>query len=359
MSLLVLSAALFAAVTPTRAEVYISTQRVADRLAFESRIEAGEAERPASHESTSEQAERKAETADVPETQPLTPPPSNFDNALRPLRIFHVGHGRLGYDRGHLPGAVYLDVHDFYVDRDGLKNQLPDPDDLVELLSAHGVGPGMDLLLYGDAAGIFPARVYVALSMIGLDEHAYILDGQLKRWAKERRKIDTDTTGIDAPRRVVVPAHPRRAPDMSRLSHSRVVRSLDANQAAEAKLLTPFHLDNRPFAKVVIDARSPRQFAGNASIKGIDARGHLPDATNLAWTDLIADAQDPVLAEDAAERIAQLLPVPNARVLAHDETGNQASVLFAVLRHFGVDAYFDERGIVGYVRDGGTLVKPE
>ncbi|MEM8494016.1 MAG: rhodanese-like domain-containing protein [Planctomycetota bacterium] len=263
-----------------------------------------------------------------PQRDPATDVEGDWHAAVRPLVIVHVGHGRKGYDRGHISGAIYVEGRETYASRDGVDTVLPTPNAFADWLGNHGIGPDMDVLLYGDAAGVFPARVYAGLNMLGLDTHARLLDGHLREWVAEGRTVSTEATPAREP--IVVP-----------------VSGLAARKTTHADAL-------------VLDARAPKSFAGDARVPETEQRGHIAGSINLPWRRLIPDITRPVMIADAERMIADAIDghAEGTMLMTTDDRGNGSAVLFAIVKHFGWDAVWDERGLPGYALDGGALVTP-
>ncbi|MEM1446235.1 MAG: rhodanese-like domain-containing protein [Planctomycetota bacterium] len=279
---------------PAMGEVFVTTEQLAQRIAAE--------------------AQRTQDTGD-----------GDWHDAVRPLVIVHVGHGRRGYDRGHIPGAIYVEGRETYAERDGIKTVLPTPEDFAVRLGQHGLGPGTDLLLYGDAAGVFPARMYAGLSMLGLDENARLLDGHLREWLAQERAVSTESSARE-PITFDVRARPAWFPNGAQ----------------------------------IVDSRSTDAFAGDKAIPGTDARGHLPNSVNLPWRTLIPDIKRPTLVLDASERLREALGPSRLRsFVVLDDRGNGSAVLFAILRHSMYSVDWDDRGLGGRAMDGEAFVKSD
>jgi thiosulfate/3-mercaptopyruvate sulfurtransferase len=108
------------------------------------------------------------------------------------LRILHVGLDRAIYDRIHLPGAVFVDLH---VDlaKPGLRPEtgavqrqylVPSREEASESLSAWGVGPGSRLVFYDDVGQNRQAiRGYWLMRLYGFPpDRVHLLDGGLPFW---------------------------------------------------------------------------------------------------------------------------------------------------------------------------------
>lgn len=105
---------------------------------------------------------------------------------------------RLGYINGHIPGAVFV----------GMIDQLSDPGQPVsdmlipqarfeQLMGSLGIGNDTIVVCYDNLG--FPlasARMWWALSYYGHD-NTYVLDGGLRQWQRENRKVSTEIPAIE------------------------------------------------------------------------------------------------------------------------------------------------------------------
>lgn len=161
--------------------------------------------------------------------------------------------GLEAYERGHLPGAVYVELGDVLSDP-GLppsvgRHPLPSPERLAAGLGELGIGDADTVVAYDDDGGVIAARLVWLLRIIG--HEAALLDGGLKTWNGPLEK------GAGAHRRPArftpVPWPPERFAE------------IDEVAAADA---------------VLIDARDPGRFSGGAD--SVDPRsGHIPGARNV------------------------------------------------------------------------------
>ena len=159
--------------------------------------------------------------------------------------------GREAYARGHLPGAVFVDLdHDLAAPpsaADG-RHPLPDPAAFAERMAALGVGDGDTVIAYDDAGGVMAARLVWMLRALG--EDAALLDGGIGAYDGE---LET-----------AVPQRPRA---------SFTVRPWPADRLAGLA-------DATSGSFVVLDARQPERFRGET--EPIDPRaGHIPGARNV------------------------------------------------------------------------------
>ena len=102
--------------------------------------------------------------------------------------------GRANYDKGHIPGAAFLDLQAELSDpASKLRFTLPPLEKLAKALAAKGVGHGMFVVLYSHASPVWSSRVWWMLRAVGFDDAA-ILDGGLDKWKVENRPLSTEAT---------------------------------------------------------------------------------------------------------------------------------------------------------------------
>ena len=94
-------------------------------------------------------------------------------------------HGRLAFETGHLPGAIFLDLDTELADRAGLgapgRHPLPDPAAFARLLGDVGIGDDTYVVAYDDAGGTVAARLWWMLDDLGHPDAA-VLDGGIPAW---------------------------------------------------------------------------------------------------------------------------------------------------------------------------------
>ena len=165
--------------------------------------------------------------------------------------------GRDAFDRGHLPGAVFLDLdHDLAApaSRADGRHPLPDPVEFAAALGRVGIGADTPVVAYDDASGSVAARLWWMLHVLG--QPVAVLDGGLGTWAGP---LETEER---LPPPVSVP-----------------VRPWPADRFVDADALDRLRRD--PGA-VVIDARAVNRYAEGDP--AIDPRpGHIPGARSAPW----------------------------------------------------------------------------
>ena len=121
---------------------------------------------------------------------------------LRPRTDGQPGYisesGRANYDKGHLPGAAFLDLAGELSDTASkLRYTLPSLDQLTKAFAAKGIGHGTFVVLYSHATPTWATRIWWMLRAVGFDDAA-ILDGGLDKWKAENRPFETELTTYPA-----------------------------------------------------------------------------------------------------------------------------------------------------------------
>jgi thiosulfate/3-mercaptopyruvate sulfurtransferase len=156
--------------------------------------------------------------------------------------------GRLEFGKGHLPGAVFVDLDNVLAAPPSVeagRHPLPDPEVFAEGMRAAGISDGSVVVAYDDDAGANASRLVWLLRATGHD--AAVLDGGLTAW---RGELSTDTTKPGRGTFTAVPWPPELVVEIDHL------------------------------AGVLVDARNAERFRGE--VEPVDARpGHIPGAVSI------------------------------------------------------------------------------
>ena len=102
------------------------------------------------------------------------------------------GAGRVGYETGHIPGAIFLDLDlDLAAAEGPGRHPLPDPADFRDRLEVAGIGDGDDVVVYDDLGGWIAARLWWMLDDLG-HARVRVLDGGLPAWLVAGYPMSTD-----------------------------------------------------------------------------------------------------------------------------------------------------------------------
>jgi thiosulfate/3-mercaptopyruvate sulfurtransferase len=103
-------------------------------------------------------------------------------------------HGRLAFETGHLPGAIFLDLETELSDPDGFgapgRHPLPDPAAFARLLGDAGIADDSYVVAYDDAGGTVAGRLWWMLDDLG-HEACAVLDGGIEAWRDAGHAVTT------------------------------------------------------------------------------------------------------------------------------------------------------------------------
>src|SRR3954454_15288274 len=199
------------------------------------------------------------------------------------VRVVHVGHGRRVYNRGHVPGSVYSDLHTELA----LSGRLPETAEAerralvpsreqTEALLRRWRGGEGDRVVFLDDAGQnrHAARGYWVLRLYGFPaERLHLLDGGIEAWRRAGRDTTDDVPEPDLADALRQPARLGEPDGAVIATYDDVAgwsRGAARSAAAPARLL---------------DVRTAGEWTG------ADARarraGHIPGARLRAFEDLL------------------------------------------------------------------------
>ncbi|GAA2800282.1 sulfurtransferase [Saccharopolyspora taberi] len=218
--------------------------------------------------------------------------------------------GKQDYERGHLPGAVFVDLDTELASPPGAggRHPLPDPAALERTLRRCGVSRDRAVVVYDADNGSVAARAWWLLRWAGHPD-VRVLDGGYAAWVAEGRPVTTDP---------VVPAEG----DFEVRPGSMPVVDADAaaSLAREGALL---------------DARAPERYRGDT--EPLDARaGHIPGAVNAPFAEHVDSSGKWRPAQELAERFAQLGVETSSPVGAYCGSGVTACSVLLALEHAGL-----------------------
>ncbi len=169
--------------------------------------------------------------------------------------------GKEAYLQGHIPGAVYIDLHDD-LSRPPATNKgrhpLPTFEAMNTLFSEIGVQSGVQVIIYDDIFGAFAARLWWMLKHMQHEDVA-VLNGGWQAWLDADGPVSSDN-------------EIRTQSSFSQIPIAQDV--IDIEHVEEASLL--------------IDSREPARYSGET--EPIDkAAGHIPNALNRFWKNNIVE----------------------------------------------------------------------
>lgn len=169
--------------------------------------------------------------------------------------------GKDAYLQGHIPGAIYVDLHDDLSKSPSTnkgRHPLPTPAAIEALFCELGIRSNMQVVVYDDSGGSFAARLWWMLRYMQ-HKNVAVLDGGWQSWLNAERPI-------------------------SQQAEPRVVAEFN-NKALEKSVILIEDVEN---FEQIIDSRDPARYRGE--IEPIDkAAGHIPGAINRFWKDNLSE----------------------------------------------------------------------
>lgn len=217
--------------------------------------------------------------------------------------LHDLNAGRMAYEQGHIPGAVFLDLDSELagpVEPASGRHPLPDSATVVRRLGELGIRKSDKVVVYDGSHGGFAARAWWTLRWLG-HEAVYLLDGGLAHWAHLGSPID----GRVVERTPVT--YEARADESMIITTEEL--AADVPGIASLKLL---------------DARDRARYRGEQ--EPIDpVAGHVPGAINAPFTDFVS--------EDGTWR-----PLAERTALLEDALGTDRETAWCVMCGSGVTA---------------------
>ncbi len=161
--------------------------------------------------------------------------------------------GRVNYERGHIPGAVFCDVDGAINGRGPGRHPLPGRRQFQDAMRAIGVNRRDLVVAYDDTGGSIAARLWFLLRYFG-HPGVKVLDGGLQTWGGP-----LEPGVVTRPAGDFVAAEPRRD-----------------------WVMTFDDVANLPPGRVLVDARAHERYTGQIEPTGVRA-GHIPGARSAAW----------------------------------------------------------------------------
>ena len=179
--------------------------------------------------------------------------------------LTNTEYGRQAYARGHIPGALFLQLDDDLSGaKDGRRGRHPLPEvaDFARRMSACGVDETTQVVAYDNEAGIFASRLWWMLRWLGHDKVA-LLDGGLAGWRRSKRALEEQVPVVEARNFTARPQ------DMA-VDVGQVLAGYQTGQM------------------LIVDARDPERFRGENEILD-PVGGHIPGAVNRFYFDNLDD----------------------------------------------------------------------
>jgi thiosulfate/3-mercaptopyruvate sulfurtransferase len=247
--------------------------------------------------------------------------------ALADVRWYLRGPpGEAAYKRGHIPGAVFVDLDQVLAGPPGPtegRHPLPEPERFAAAMGELGIGDGDNVIAYDDDGGVIAARLLWMLRTLG--SQAALLDGGLAGWTGPLE------SGRVARSRASFSARPWPA---DRIASIEDVAALVPRLAGAGAGGVPGGLDSGTEA-ILIDARDRARFEGGPD--PVDPRsGHIPGARNLPARELAIETGRIARETDLRSRLERVGIRPSTEVVAYCGSGVTACYDLLMLERAGL-----------------------
>jgi len=232
------------------------------------------------------------------------------------LVLLHVGMAMRGMPEEYIPGARFIEYHDFAADANDLVVELTPVDQMVGALRAVGVSNNSRVIIYSSGSAHLPARIYMSLDYLGLGDRSSVLDGGIETWKAEGRALITEAS-----------TPPTTGAFTATIQDDVLVTADWISERLDDESVT------------LIDARPQNEYTGERTPQGLRP-GHIPGAYNLYWNDLMVSDDEPVLRalDEVKARWAEAGADPEGVVVNYCYIGMRASYTYLISKHLGFDA---------------------
>lgn len=104
---------------------------------------------------------------------------------------YDVVSGRADFEKGHIPGAQFVDIDGEISDTSKSTHfMLPSPEQFASVMGRLGVGDDTTVVCYATAFHWWATRLWWMLRVFG-HERVVVLDGGFQKWAAEARPVET------------------------------------------------------------------------------------------------------------------------------------------------------------------------
>jgi thiosulfate/3-mercaptopyruvate sulfurtransferase len=238
----------------------------------------------------------------------LEPPPPGSDDPYTAVP------GRSSFEAAHIPGADFLDLQGEFSDNaTRLRFMMPPVPQLEAAFGRHGIGDGVQVVLYSIGTMMWATRFWWMLKALGFDGAA-VLDGGFDKWLAEGRPVE--------------PGPAKGHPPALFAAKPRAGRFVDKEEVLAAS-------GNPNF--VIVNALGP-QFHQGLEPSRYGRPGRIPGSVNVPAASLV-DPQLKTFAplDDAAAKFSAAGVGQDRHVIVYCGGGISATVDLFLLHQLGFD----------------------
>ncbi|MFN0163875.1 MAG: sulfurtransferase [Burkholderiales bacterium] len=222
--------------------------------------------------------------------------------------------GRADYERGHIPGARYIELQQDLSDKSSRwRFTLPGAAQFAAAMEALGVSDDSRVVLYSTGSYIWATRVWWMLRVFGFTRAA-VLDGGFATWVKEGRPVATGPA----------PVAERRGSFTARFHPEMVVDSAQVLAATKDPTNT------------LVNALSRESFEGRGT-SPYGRPGRIPSSVSVPAATMLAADQTMLPAGELAKALGERATAGAGRVITYCGGGIAATGNTFALALLGLD----------------------
>lgn len=209
----------------------------------------------------------------------------------------------------HITGSVNV-PHTSLCNDKPVKTVIKPAAEMAKLLGANGVSTDKTIVVYDEGSGKYAGRMYWMLKYLGA-LNVKMLDGNMKAWKAKRKPITS------APKKAAAATFTAKT-DAAQLAKMDDVKKAVGNSSY-----------------VIVDARTPEEYAGTADSKTLKRKGHVPDAVNVNH-ETVMDAKGILKANDALKAMFEAKGITSDKTaIIYCETSVRAGYVYLALKGLG------------------------
>lgn len=222
------------------------------------------------------------------------------------------------YSLGHIPNAINLPYEQLVRIKGEVDGFVIAPMTFKQVMEQAGINNGHRVILYSDWSFLESMRAYWIFDFFG-HEDIKVLDGGLQAWDNKGNQLVQEASSLKASQYIV-----QIRPEII----STKFKTFMATKADH---------------QIIIDARELEQYQGKTSLT--DRKGHIPEAVNLPWFDLISgrDATHKYEHIEATNELVDIEQLKNQfaaipkdkKIILYCNGGQESSVLYFALKEMG------------------------
>jgi thiosulfate/3-mercaptopyruvate sulfurtransferase len=218
-----------------------------------------------------------------------------------PKTTYRVVPGLADFEKGHIPGAQFIDLHGDLSDQTHrFRFMLPSAEAFAARMSRFGVGAETRVVLYSTANPWWATRVWWLLRVFGFD-NAAVLNGGWQKWSREGRPVETGPARPRPPGNFVVREQRRLM-----VGKEEVLRAIGDSDVC------------------TLNALLPEQHAGTGG-NSYGRPGHIKGSVNLPAAHLLDPSSNEFLSPAELRRRFEAIGAFDKRVITYCGGGIAAS----------------------------------